>query len=249
MSDTPDASGTPLTFETPAAPATTTCAFCARPIAGAYYTVNGRVTCGACRGAIASQYGGGAGPGGVAIAVLLGSAAGLAGAVVWWAIRHYASLEVGLIAIAIGHVVGLAVRRGSGGRGGRGYQVLAVVLTYFWITANYAPDILQAILDRGEDRGQQVGTATSSPGAASAPGAGTEAPAATPPAFTDLVLAFVVLFGFAMASPFLQGVGNILGILIISFGLWQAWKLNTPAVLAVDGPFSLQASRAAPADA
>jgi hypothetical protein len=210
----------PITFDSGPAPdrgpRTATCAACGRDIAGEYYTVNGHVTCAACRTAIADHGAGRAGTRGVLTAVGLGSAAGLAGAVVWWAIRRYASLEVGLIAIAIGHFVGLGVRRGSGGRGGRGFQVLAVVLTYFWITANYVPDIVQAVLDG--DRPSESGAAAS---------------------FGSVALAVVFLFGIAMAAPFLQGVGNIIGVLIISFGLWQAWKLNTATPLAVAGPFRL----------
>jgi hypothetical protein len=115
--------------------------------------------------------------------------------------------------------VGLGVRHGSGGRGGRGFQVLAVVLTYFWITANYVPDIIQAVVSH-------EGTAE-------------------PPSPAGFLLAVVVLFGYAMASPFLMGIGNVIGILIISFGLYQAWKLNTPAAVAVAGPFRL--APAAPA--
>jgi hypothetical protein len=48
-------------------------------------------------------------------------------------------LEVGLIAILVGYMVGRAVRHGSGGLGGRPQQILAVVLTYFAITTSYLP--------------------------------------------------------------------------------------------------------------
>jgi hypothetical protein len=40
-------------------------------------------------------------------------------------------------------MVGRAVRRGSGGRGGRGYQVLAVFLTYTAIVASYLASALR----------------------------------------------------------------------------------------------------------
>lgn len=218
----------PLTFETPALPAAATCGFCARPLADRYYTVNGQVACASCRTEVARHVQRPRGVAGVAAAVGLGSAAGLVGAAVWWAIRHFASLEVGLIAIGIGHFVGLGVRRGSGGRGGRGYQVLAVALTYGWITANYVPDIVRLL-------------ATSGPAVGEA-GAPVDAGAA-PPTAAGVIVAFVYLFGIAMAAPFLQGVGNILGILIISFGLWQAWKLNAPVRVDIAGPFALGPSR------
>lgn len=238
MTDTPSS---PISFETADPPADTRCTFCGRPLAHEYFTVNGQIACGDCPRVIAHQHGGSAGAAGVARAIGLGSAAGLAGAIVWWAIRHFASLEIGLIAIGIGHFVGLGVRRGSGGRGGRGFQILAVALTYFWITANYVPDIVQAVLSH--DDAQVVGQASS--GAASGADAA-EGTATSPPSAGNVVLAFAFLFGVAMASPFLEGAGNIIGILIISFGLWQAWKLNAALAIAVEGPFRLRGPMAPP---
>ena len=226
----------PLRFDTPAAP-DTACGFCRRPLDRTYYTVNGRVACPACRDAVSRHLRQPAGLAGVATAIGLGSAAGMVGALVWWAIRRFASLEIGIIAIAIGHLVGLGVRRGSGGRGGRGYQVLAVALTYVWITANYVPDIVLLLMSSppavtaaasDDDRLAPFSPEPASPDGTASPGVGRQ------------VLTFVMLFGIAMAAPFLQGAGNILGILIISFGLWQAWTLNTPATADIAGPYSLQ---------
>ncbi len=222
------APGATLDFDTPAAPATA-CAFCASPIVDQYFTVNGQVTCARCVVPIRAHGATGAGLAGVARAIGIGSAAGLVGAAVWWAIRRFASLEIGLIAIGIGHFVGLGVRHGSGGRGGRGFQVLAVALTYFWITANYVPDIVQAVMAR---EGVEAVGEVSGGGAPA-----TEAPMSARE--TALAVAFVI--GIAVAAPFLDGAGNIIGLLIISFGLWQAWKLNAATPIAIAGPFSLRA--------
>lgn len=243
MTDTPP----PLSFDTAEPPARTTCTFCGRPLFGEYYTLNGQVACGDCPQTLSAHHRGGAGAAGVARAIGLGSAAGFAGAVVWWAIRRFASLEIGLIAIGIGHFVGLGVRRGSGGRGGVGFQVLAVALTYFWITANYVPDIVQAVVSRGET--QAVGTASSGrpsstgdadAGATARSSGADPASDARPMSVGSMVLGVAFLFGLAMASPFLEGAGNIIGLLIISFGLWQAWKLNAPVSIAIEGPFQLR---------
>ena len=54
--------------------------------------------------------------------------------------------EIGLIAIVVGLMVGVAVRKGSKGRGGWFYQTLAVVLTYGCICAQYMPDIVQGFV-------------------------------------------------------------------------------------------------------
>lgn len=44
-----------------------------------------------------------------------------------------------VLAVAIGHLVGAAVKAGSRGRGGWGYQSVAIALTYFAIAMSYVP--------------------------------------------------------------------------------------------------------------
>ncbi len=125
---------------------------------------------------------------------------------VWFAIRRFAHLQIGLVAIAVGYMIGKAVRKGSGGRGGRGYQVLAVVLTYCCIAANYMPDVLEALMDSAHN--------------------------STAPA--ELI---VFAFGYSLALPFLSGAQNFIGLLIIGFALWQAWKLTARRRLPITGPY------------
>lgn len=239
-----DAPSPALSFETAEVPTPTTCTFCGRPLIGEYYTLNGQVACGDCPATLEAHHRGSAGAAGVARAIGLGSAGGFVGAIVWWAIRRFASIEIGLIAIGIGHVVGLGVRRGSGGRGGRGFQILAVALTYFWITANYVPDIVQMVLARGEAQAvgeARSGSASGTPDTAAARGDDTDDQRdAAPPSTGGMLLGIAFLFGLAMAAPFLEGAGNIIGLLIISFGLWQAWKLNAAVPIAIEGPFRLR---------
>lgn len=62
-----------------------------------------------------------------------------------------------------------------------------------------------------------------------------------------IALLLVLVFAFALAAPFLQGAQNIIGLLIIGFALWEAWKINTKQVPALTGPFPL--SQAPPAAA
>lgn len=53
--------------------------------------------------------------------------------------------------------------------------------------------------------------------------------------------AIVVL---AVVAPFLAGFKNILGLVIIAFGLWQAWKLNQRPKITILGPLDLGAAPA-----
>jgi hypothetical protein len=50
-----------------------------------------------------------------------------------------------------------------------------------------------------------------------------------------------MLILFVCATPFLGGVQNIMGILIIGFGLYQAWKLNRRLAFVITGPHLLAA--------
>ena len=53
------------------------------------------------------------------------------------------------------------------------------------------------------------------------------------------LLGYVVAFGIAMASPFLALPEGVIGLLIIGFGLWQAWTVNRKPVLDVKGPLPI----------
>src|SRR5207237_1674878 len=86
-------------------------------------------------------------PGGITpllVASLFGLGAGIVGAAIYYAVIALANLEIGIVAILIGYMVGYAVRRGAGGRGGRRFQALAVALTYLSIALAYAPVAVQA---------------------------------------------------------------------------------------------------------
>lgn len=213
----------PLQFETAEMPATgAVCSACKQAIASSYFTVGGQVACERCKAEIELALQRSPGAGGVLRAVLLGSLAGLAGAAVWYGVRAATDYELGIIAIAIGWGVGTAVRHASGGRGGRGYQVLAVALTYFWIAANYVPDLVANFGTQAADSAE-----------------------AEPVAETPLAVKIALAAVLALALPFMQGFENVIGILIIGFGLYQAWQMTGRVVVAVEGPFSVGQGAAA----
>jgi hypothetical protein len=55
------------------------------------------------------------------------------------------------------------------------------------------------------------------------------------------VLVILLGIGVIYALPFLAGFQNILGLIIIAIGLYEAWKLNQRAKLTVAGPFKVTA--------
>lgn len=251
------------------------CWSCKRDISGEYYLVNEAPYCASCRDAL--NY---SSPteqlrtGGLARAALYGLGAAAVGTAIWLGILWAADLEIGLIAILVGWMVGKAVFVGSGDRGGLRYQILAVALTYTSICASYAPLLVggmssyeqpQTVVVDGQDRRVILGGST-----AESPAVTPEQAAAAIPAPEDGspleegkvylvptsweetetdalrgVVGIAVVFGIALAMPFLMGFENIIGLLIIGFGLWQAWKANEKRVLEVEGPFRSDGSAAA----
>jgi hypothetical protein len=49
-----------------------------------------------------------------------------------------------------------------------------------------------------------------------------------------------LLFIVAYAVPFLAGLGNLIGIAIIGFALYQAWSMNKRLTIAFTGPYTVK---------
>jgi len=200
----------PTTSAPPAvgAPGVTVCAACGEPIADVYFEGNGKVVCPPCRDAVVASQTGGSAVARLFKATLFGLLGGAVGATIWWAVRHFTGYEVGYVAVAVGFLVGGAVKAGADKRGGIAYQLLAVVLTYLAIAANYIPDIVHELRTHTEIGG-------------------------------NTVVLVIVTAVTALLAPFLGGLKNIIGLVIIAIGLWFAWKINRPTAIRFNGPFRL----------
>ena len=115
------------------------CTGCHQPIAGPYFDVNGQPFCEACTASIRQAHGDS--PGGAAFGRALGAGlvAGAIGSSLFYLVAKISGYQLSIIAIAVGFLVGRAVRWATGGRGGVIYQVLAVVLTYAAIAFSWVP--------------------------------------------------------------------------------------------------------------
>lgn len=259
-----DASGGDLQFETAevdeghADP--TACGSCGGSLAPSYWVVDGQPACARCKGLHAARGTGGTGPGRFARACLFGGLAGAVGAGIWYGIREVSGYEIGLISIVVGWMVGAGVRIGSRERGGRLYQALAVFIAYTAIVSTYVPLIVREL--RSQDlaqaesatSGEGAGESTSTGGATPAPASGEGA--APPPtgglpaeeevtaaqALVAFALFAIFIAAIAYAAPFLVGFENLIGIAIIAFGLWEAWRINRRTEPAISGPFRIGAA-------
>jgi len=183
----------------------------------------------------------------------LGLVAAAVGSAIYYAVAKVTGYEIGLISIVVGLLVGFAVRKGSRARGGWRYQALAIFLTYLAIASTYVPRVFEAM--EAEKAGAPAGAAAPAPGAA--PGAAPSpapAPAAAPspsPAPAEqggqdagggsVAVALLVLLGFTLALPFLAGLDNVMGLVLIAIALYEAWKVNRIPPLSVSGPFAVGA--------
>jgi hypothetical protein len=242
-------------YAEPVAPKT--CVACKQLIPSEYYEAGGQIICGGCRNHLVGANGD---RWAFWRALLYGGLAAAAGTVVWALIIHLTGYEVGLVAIIVGIGVGLAVRKGAGGRGGWKYQTLAMVLTYLSITTSYVPIVVKglaagakqgagaAAIDGQGDKSDPAPLAAQKTGAPFQAEASPTAAAEQPDLPLPIaLLAFAALvWGFALAAPFLGGTSNIIGLIIIAIGLYEAWKYNR--AVKISGPFRLTpAAPAAPA--
>ena len=122
----------------PASPGVT-CVVCGKSVGAEYYTANGKPVCESCRAVVMSAAATPRSAGPLLLAALFGIGAAIAGAAIYYGVIALAHVEIGIVAILIGYMVGWAVRKGAGGRGGRRFQILAVVLTYFSVGLAYSP--------------------------------------------------------------------------------------------------------------
>ena len=196
--------------------AETSCAACQRQISDVYFEAAGRIFCATCRDGVLAAQAGGSGAARLAKALVFGVGAAAVSAVVWYAIVKLTGYELGIIAIAVGFAVGVAVRTGSEQRGGWAYQAIAVLFTYLAIAASYVPLVTESFR-------AQVAAETAQPAIDE----------------TALLVSAVLV---AVQIPVLQateGTG-IIGLLIVGFALYEAWRINKRQTIAFSGPFRLQ---------
>jgi hypothetical protein len=235
-----------------------TCAVCGKSVDREYYHANGKPICDSCRQVVTAAA---ATPRSVrkfVAATVYGLGAAIAGAAIYYAVIAIADLEIGIVAILIGYMVGWAVRKGAGGSGGRRFQVLAVVLTYWAVGLAYTP---LAFKELSKDRKESsTNTLTSDSTASSQAPTVAERLGDTTVATTsadsakvvsksegltgrDVALAFGGLFLFAFALPLLSIFGSmplgLISALIIFIGLSQAWRMTGRPELAISGPYKV----------
>jgi hypothetical protein len=220
-----------------------TCVVCQQAIAHEYFDINGESVCDRCREQVAEQAATPKGFGVLGRATLFGLGAAIAGAILYYAVIAITDFEIGLVAIAIGFMVGWGVRKGAHGRGGRRFQVLAIALTYWAVGLAYTPFVFQQMTaDQQTQESSAATTPESTPAADAEPAA---ASADEPMTAGQFVFAIGFLFVLTFALPVLSVMsslpGGLISAAIIAFGMQQAWRMTAVPQLVISGPYRIAA--------
>jgi len=195
------------------------CFACKTELAGHYYSINGNLACERCYTQIKLSLDGPdlTGPR-LVKAVILGIIASILGFGLYYGIMKVSGYQFGLIAIVVGIMIGKAVKFGGENRGGPAFQIIAMALTSLCIVSTYIPSIHQAVmLSLKASEGGLPDTGLS----------------------LDY---YLFLIRTALTYPFSAGLSNIMGLIILGIGLYEAWVINKKGKLNLTGPFELKAS-------
>jgi uncharacterized protein (DUF983 family) len=190
------------------------CAACQQPIGGSYFKIKSSPVCADCtekmRAKIPTDS-----PGAFLRAIAFGIAGALIGLALYVAFALATGLIIGWVSLAVGWLVGKAMHLGSGGLGGRRYQVVAVLLTYLAVAMSAVPI---ALYQNGQIHHIQMGEVLGR--------------------LAWLGLASPIL-------ELRDTVSGLIGLVILFVGIRFAWRFTAGQTLKVSGPFTTASAGAA----
>ena len=228
------------------------CKSCNQSISGKYYRINGSLACERCTTQLQSQL-----PkdnhASFVRALMFGIGAAILGLIGYAGFSIITGIQIGYISLAVGWLVGKAMRTGSRGIGGLRYQIAAALFTYAAVSMAAIPIYFSQISKDKSTRPPQVKTAPANPGAsadgaetddsASSSGHATPARAAKPKMSFFSAIGLLALIG--LASPFIElqdPFHGAIGLIILFVGIRFAWQQTGAPKIDIVGPFQNRAS-------
>ncbi|HME11357.1 MAG TPA: hypothetical protein VKF79_00750 [Candidatus Acidoferrum sp.] len=219
------------------------CKSCKQPISGSYYRINGMLACERCAQQVQQQT-----PkdthAAYVRAITFGVGAAILGCALFAGFVIVTGISIGYLALAVGWLIAKAVKMGSGGIGGRRYQIAAAALTYAAVSMAAVPIYLQAIIKDKQERAAHTAPKPTAPKADSQDSGVDNPPLAQAPVPPKpkvnpwSALGLIVLLG--LASPFLElqsPFHGLIGLVILFVGIRIAWQLTAGPKLEIMGPF------------
>lgn len=258
MADNLSGSSTPQfgTAEYKSSPGVDQCKSCSTTLTTRYYRINSALACENCTERLKQQL-----PKDTHSSFVRGILFGLGGAflglILYATFGIITGLVIGYVSLAVGYIVGKAIIMGSGGIGGRRYQLTAAILTYAAVSVAAIPIyVAQMAKDKKVEKQAQIQHPLPQPSIAGrqpAPAAdGSAIPEKSeepkkPAMGIGAALGLAVLVG--LASPFLElqdPLHGIIGLIILFVGIRIAWRLTAGVKLDILGPFDKNAPAPAP---
>jgi hypothetical protein len=231
------------------------CRNCQAPFRSHYFQANGANYCNQCAETLRAFLAGhGSKAGRFLRALLLGSGAAALGALGYGLFMGLTGYEFAYVTIGIGWLIGASVRKGSGGRGGWRYGVVAVLLTYSAIAFSYFGVGVAAAVHKHSGPAPAISKhGRTAPAPAEAAATASQKTSAIDRSSSEEkvpsnpVMLAAFLLGFAFVTPIIAATQSILSAVIIGFGLWKAWSMNRAVQLEITGPHSVEQLAPAPA--
>jgi len=228
------------------------CKSCNQAISGAYYRINGALACDRCTTQLQTQLPKDSHAAFVR-ALMFGIGAAVLGLIGYAAFSIITGIRIGYISLAVGWLIGKAMRTGSRGIGGRRYQIAAALFTYAAVSMAALPIYFSQISKDKATKPPQVKTAPANPGggaddAERDDAASSSGGAAKPKMNPFAALGLLALLG--LASPFLElqdPFHGAIGLIILFVGIRFAWQQTGAPKIDIVGPFQNRAPTLTPA--
>jgi hypothetical protein len=175
---------------------------------------------------------------------MFGIGAAILGLILYAAFGIITGILIGYVSLAVGWMVGKAMRKGSNGIGGRRYQIAAAALTYAAVSMAAIPMALWQVKDH---KPAQAHTTPASPQISAGQNSNLsqaneedeDLPASGKPKMGfGAAMGALALLG--LASPFLDlqdPVHGLIGLVILFVGMRFAWQQTAASKLDILGPF------------
>ena len=240
MTNTLNTSTTPQfgTAEYAGVAGTEHCQFCQEPLGRRYYRINTGMACAGCAERIQhelpkdghTQY---------ARGLLFGIGGAILGLIIYATFGIVTGLMIGYVSLAVGYIVGKAIKKGSRGAGGRKYQITAVALTYAAVSLAAIPIYISVYSkSRNARHSAQIQQQPSPTDTNSDPEQPTEKQS-KPRAGVGAAILQLIFIG--LASPFLELSNDpfhgLIGLVILFVGIRIAWKIAAGTETQIYGPF------------
>ena len=199
------------------------CAACRQAINGPYFQIKGTPVCADCTAKIRAKIPRDSHAAFIR-ALVFGVAGALVGLALYVAFALATGLVIGWVSLAVGFLVGKAMHLGSGGVGGRRYQLVAVVLTYLAVSLSAVPIAIEQSRHNHRAQTQAVEAAPQ------------------PSRHMSFGKAVGVLALLGIASPILDlrddPMHGLIGLIILFVGIRFAWTFTADRSVKISGPYT-----------